>query len=78
MDDGSFDLLLNDDEYLERIVSGEFVVVDATMSSEQVRRLAERLLELREGDVVHPTRVLGLCPHGVDLDRDFCERGCRR
>lgn len=22
--------------------------------------------------------VLGYCPHGVDLDREFCEKGCRR
>lgn len=22
-------------------------------------------------------RVLGYCPHGVNLDRDFCSRGCR-
>lgn len=21
--------------------------------------------------------VLGRCPHGVDLDREFCPRGCR-
>ena len=21
--------------------------------------------------------VLGKCPHGVDLDRDFCPDGCR-
>lgn len=21
--------------------------------------------------------VLGLCPHGVNLDRDFCPHGCR-
>jgi hypothetical protein len=21
--------------------------------------------------------VLGRCPHGVDLDRDFCPHGCR-
>lgn len=21
--------------------------------------------------------VLGHCPHGVDLDRDFCREGCR-
>lgn len=21
--------------------------------------------------------VLGLCPHGVDLDKEFCEKGCR-
>jgi hypothetical protein len=22
--------------------------------------------------------VLGTCPHGVDLDREFCSKGCRR
>lgn len=21
--------------------------------------------------------VLGHCPHGVDLDREFCQHGCR-
>ncbi len=24
-----------------------------------------------------PASVLGRCPHGVDLDRDFCPHGCR-
>lgn len=24
-----------------------------------------------------PLVVLGPCPHGVDLDRDFCPEGCR-
>jgi hypothetical protein len=86
MDDRAFDLLLNDDAHLERIASGDFVVVDATMSSEQVKRLAEHLLKTRKGDVVgryetelHALEgpVLGLCPHGVDLDRAFCSEGCR-
>lgn len=29
--------------------------------------------EMREDDLV----VLGMCVHGVNLDRDFCEQGCR-
>ena len=28
--------------------------------------------------IIDDTRaILGKCPHGVDLDRDFCSEGCR-
>jgi hypothetical protein len=33
----------------------------------------ERHYEEAHGDAP----VLGRCPHGVDLDREFCEKGCR-
>jgi predicted kinase len=80
MEERSFDLLLNDDEYLERVTTGEFVVIDAVLTSDQVRRLAMRLLELRgDGELIRlPAEpVLGLCPHKYDLDREFCPHGCR-
>jgi hypothetical protein len=28
-------------------------------------------------DDAHEFVVLGRCPHGVDLDREFCPEGCR-
>lgn len=28
-------------------------------------------------DAVDELPVLGHCPHGVDLDREFCPKGCR-
>jgi hypothetical protein len=37
--------------------------------------VAQRIIEgIYEDDGL---TVLGHCPHGVDLDREFCPRGCR-
>lgn len=31
-----------------------------------------------DGPTQEDLLVLGFCPHGVNLDRDFCRQGCRR
>lgn len=48
MSDESFELLLNDEEYIERLLSEEIFVVDGAMTYEQARRLHGRLVEKDE------------------------------
>jgi hypothetical protein len=42
------------------------------------REVAAALVDLIDrAEVQAEDPVLGRCPHGVDLDRDFCAEGCR-
>ncbi|MDF2751695.1 MAG: hypothetical protein K0S82_77 [Gaiellaceae bacterium] len=37
----------------------------------------ERDWQRTRGEAYDDLVVLGRCPHGVDLDREFCPKGCR-
>lgn len=43
----------------------------------QVEAEVRTLISALDAAVPEAAPVLGYCPHGVDLDRDFCPEGCR-
>ena len=62
-----------DEEYMRGYEDG---VADADLEEQEV------LKQVLEGHILEPDpeddfTVLGLCLHGVDLDREFCPQGCR-
>ena len=65
-------------ELLERFEQGELIRHrEGTPLLRWMTEATNCILELKqttaESDV-----VLGTCPHGVNLDTDFCAEGCRR
>jgi hypothetical protein len=44
-------------------------------AADLMEELGRQDLEIER--LIDAETVLGYCPHGVNLDRDFCPKGCR-
>lgn len=70
---------------MARLASGEFKgsprvsTPDPVAARDDAADLMEELgrQDLEIERLIDAETVLGYCPHGVNLDRDFCPKGCR-